>query len=79
MRKAPPVNPPEQDDHDDASLFLVCPRCGQVTEWHDHVAVAALRASISRASHTLARPEIEISALCARCYEVSGPVEPTFS
>ena len=67
-------------DHEDASLFLVCPRCGQVTELHDHAAVAALRASLSRAGHTLARPEIEISALCAHCYEAADARnEPTFS
>ena len=58
-------------DHEDASLFLVCPHCGQVTELHDHAAVAALCASLSRAGHALARPEIEISALCARCYAAS--------
>lgn len=56
-----------QCSHDDASLFLVCPRCGQVTELHDEVALNALTQSLKAAGHTLAGPEIEISAICRAC------------
>lgn len=56
-----------QQAHDDAGLFLVCPRCGQVTELHDHEASAALKRSLARAGHILVGPEIEISAICRRC------------
>lgn len=53
--------------HDEASLFLVCPRCGQVTEVHDPEAASALTHSLARAGHVLAGPEIEISAICKPC------------
>jgi len=56
-----------QEVHDDAGLFLVCPRCGQVTELHDHEASAALTRSLARAGHILVGPEIEISAICQAC------------
>lgn len=53
--------------HDEASLFLVCPRCGQVTELHDPDAASVLARSLTRAGHVLAGPEIEISAICQDC------------
>ncbi len=56
-----------QHCHDDASLFLVCPSCGAVTELHDDGALAALATSLATAGHTLAGPEIEISATCRGC------------
>jgi Fur family zinc uptake transcriptional regulator len=66
-----------QDCHDQASLFLVCPACGQVTELHDEVALVALGKSLKAAGHTLAGPEIEISAICRACTTVreGGPRE----
>jgi len=57
----------QQDHHVDASLFLVCPKCAKVTELHDEIALAALTCSLEAAGHTLAGPEIEISAICRRC------------
>lgn len=59
-----------QDCHDEASLFLVCPTCGQVTELHDELALVALSKSLKAAGHTLAGPEIEISAICRECTTV---------
>lgn len=56
-----------QDCHDQASLFLVCPQCGQVTELRDEGALLALGKSLKAAGHTLAGPEIEISATCRQC------------
>ncbi|HRP98624.1 MAG TPA: transcriptional repressor [Rhodocyclaceae bacterium] len=56
-----------QDRHDEASLFLVCPECGQVTELHDEVALVALSRSLKAVGHALAGPEIEISATCRAC------------
>ncbi len=55
------------DCHDVAGLFLVCPQCGRVTELHDEAAVAALSSTLESAGHTLAGPEIEISAMCRSC------------
>jgi Fur family transcriptional regulator, zinc uptake regulator len=66
-----------QHCHDDASLFLVCPGCGTVTELHDEVALVALSKSLEAAGHTLTGPEIELSAICHSCIatndEVTGP------
>ncbi len=55
------------DCHDEAGLFLVCPRCGRVTELRDETALAALSTTLESAGHTLAGPEIEISAMCRMC------------
>lgn len=60
------------DCHDEAGLFLVCPRCGRVTELHDESALAALTATLEAAGHTLAGPEIEISAICGACSQGAG-------
>lgn len=55
------------DGHDVACLFLVCPDCGQVTELHDDSALSGLLKGLKAAGHTLASPEIELSAVCANC------------
>lgn len=55
------------EGHDVACLFLVCPQCGQVTELHDDLALAGLMKGLKAAGHTLASPEIELSAVCAGC------------
>ena len=57
------------DCHDEAGLFLVCPRCGKVTELHDRDALDALSRSLEAAGHTLAGTEIELSAVCHACGE----------
>lgn len=59
-----------QQTHDHASLFLVCPRCAQVTELHDHEASTILARSLARAGHILVGPEIEISAICQACQDL---------
>ena len=58
-----------QHDHDhvDANLFLVCPKCGIITELHDEAALIVLARSLKAAGHTLSGPEIEISAICRYC------------
>ncbi len=56
-----------QHNHADASLFLVCPGCGKITELHDEAALTALTQSLEAAGHALAGPEIEISAICRAC------------
>ena len=70
-----------QNCHDEANLFLVCPACGTVTELHDEVALVALSKSLEAAGHTLAGPEIEISAICRSCTtlprEAVEPQPPT--
>ncbi|MFN3988584.1 MAG: transcriptional repressor [Rhodocyclaceae bacterium] len=53
--------------HDEASLFLVCPRCARVTELHDEHTLSVLESCLRAAGHALASPEIEISAVCADC------------
>lgn len=55
------------EDHDVACLFLICPECGQVTELRDDAALAGLMKGLEAAGHTLASPEIELSAICAKC------------
>ena len=60
--------PCNQHHHQDASLFLMCPDCGKVTELHDDQAVQSLTETLLKAGHTLAGPEIEISALCSGCH-----------
>lgn len=55
------------EGHDVACLFLVCPQCGQVTELHDDAALAGLMKGLKSAGHTLASPEIELSATCSDC------------
>lgn len=55
------------DGHGVACLFLVCPDCDQVTELHDDAALSGLFKCLKQAGHTLAGPEIELSATCAAC------------
>ena len=61
-----------QEGHEHACLFLVCPRCGTITELHDETALAALTKSLRAAGHRLAHPEIEISATCSACAEAES-------
>lgn len=55
------------DSHRLPSLFLVCPRCGKVSELHDDALMHSLMASLSGAGHGLDSPEVEISAVCPAC------------
>ena len=55
------------DSHCLPSLFLVCPRCGKVSELHDHSLMQALMNSIGQAGHQLDSPEVEITAICPAC------------
>lgn len=60
------------DNHIEASLFLVCPNCGGITEVQDRSIMQALSRSLSAAGHQLDNPEIEISARCPACVEARG-------
>lgn len=55
------------DSHCLPSLFLVCPRCGKVSELHDHALTQLLMLSLSNAGHGLENPEVEIGAVCPEC------------
>lgn len=60
--------------HEDASLFLICPGCGVITELHDEQVLEALSLSLEQAGHRLAGPEIELSARCRNC--MAAPRRP---
>ncbi|ATE62411.1 Fur family transcriptional regulator [Thauera sinica] len=55
------------DSHRFPGLFMVCRRCGKVSELHDHALMAALTQSILRAGHELDCHELEISSICPDC------------
>lgn len=55
------------DSHCLPSLFLLCPRCGKVTEMHDHRLMESLMSTLGASGHALDSPEVEISAVCPDC------------
>ena len=57
-----------QASHQIPSLFLVCPKCAGVTELQETSVMGALSASLAKAGHHLESPEVEISALCSKCF-----------
>ena len=56
--------------HQIPSLFLVCPKCNGVTELQEQSVMSALSSSLAAAGHRLENPEVEISALCPKCFVV---------
>ncbi|MCG3772729.1 MAG: Zinc uptake regulation protein [Nitrosomonadaceae bacterium] len=54
--------------HHIPSLFLVCPKCSGVTELQEQSVMSALSTSLAAAGHRLESPEVEISALCPKCF-----------
>jgi Fur family transcriptional regulator, zinc uptake regulator len=55
------------ETHQRPSLFLICPRCGSVSELQDAPLMDALAASLRTAGHLLESPEVELSAICPGC------------
>jgi Fur family zinc uptake transcriptional regulator len=56
------------------NLFLVCPRCGKVSDFHDHDLMKSLLAGLVSAGHRLVSPEVEIGAICPECSNSENPV-----
>ncbi|AVZ79598.1 Fur family transcriptional regulator [Zoogloeaceae bacteirum Par-f-2] len=55
------------ESHDLPGLFLVCPRCGKVSELQDAALMQSLLRSIGQAGHALDCPEVEVTATCPDC------------
>jgi Fur family zinc uptake transcriptional regulator len=60
------------ETHQRPSLFLICPRCGSVSELQDAPLMDALAASLRTAGHLLESPEVELSAICPGCQLTGG-------
>ena len=54
-------------DADHAAQFLICARCGQVTELDDHELAHALRDAARRRGFTVGKATIEAEGCCAGC------------
>ena len=52
------------ESHQLPGLFMVCRRCGKVSELHDPVLMASLVQRIDDTGHQLACHEVEISTIC---------------
>ena len=60
--------PCAEADHDHADAqFLICHRCGSVTEIEDHGVSAALAAAATLRGFTPSRAVVELDGLCATC------------
>ena len=69
------IAPDEQShdhDHDHAAQFLICRKCGKVTEIEDHDLSHALQDAAKRFGFTLGKATIEAEGQCAAC----GPAAP---
>lgn len=53
--------------HGHAAQFLICRRCGQVTEIDDHALAAALGVAARAVGFTVTGATIEAEGICARC------------
>ncbi|MCX7373812.1 MAG: Fur family transcriptional regulator [Alphaproteobacteria bacterium] len=53
--------------HSHAHQFLICTRCGQATELHDHAIEHALQHAAEHAGFRPERMTVEIEGLCAAC------------
>lgn len=53
--------------HTHAAQFLICRRCGRVTEMEDHAVTAVLARAAQDAGFTIGSATIEAEGLCARC------------
>ncbi len=61
------------ESHHVPGLFLVCPRCGKVSELHDPALMQSLAQSIAQAGHALDCHEVEISSICPLCRLTNRP------
>lgn len=55
------------DSHEFPGVFMVCQRCGKVSELHDQPLMKMLSATVQRAGHRLECDEIEIPSVCPDC------------
>jgi Fur family zinc uptake transcriptional regulator len=55
------------DQHGHAAQFLICRRCGRVTEIDDHALAHALAEAAARAGYTVGKATVEAEGLCAAC------------
>ena len=63
------------DEHAHAAQFLICRRCGVVTELEDHELAHALDDAASRLGFTVGKATIEAEGQCAACSVLSSPKE----
>lgn len=54
-------------DHEHPAQFLICDRCGEVTELEEPQVSRALEAAAGRAGFRPTRATVEIEGTCARC------------
>lgn len=59
----------EADHHHDDAQFLICKRCGAVTEIEDHAVSHAVASAAARQGFSISRAVIEVEGLCANCAE----------
>lgn len=57
--------------HQVPSLFVVCEKCGEVSELEDPKVMKGLTAMIARAGYRLESPEVEITVICPRCAQAA--------
>jgi Fur family zinc uptake transcriptional regulator len=55
------------DGHAHAAQFLICRRCGHVTEIDDHALAEALAAAAGRVGFRVSGATVEAEGLCAAC------------
>lgn len=54
-------------DHEHPAQFLICARCGAVTELEDLSVARAVEAASARAGFRASRATVEVEGTCARC------------
>ncbi|MBS0562421.1 MAG: transcriptional repressor [Proteobacteria bacterium] len=60
------------DLHDHGAQFLICRRCGQVTEIEDHALAHALADAARRAGFAVSKATIEAEGICRACAEAGA-------
>lgn len=60
------------DSHRLPGLFLLCPRCGGISELAAEAALQALLQILAQAGYRLDSPEVELSAVCPACLASTG-------
>ncbi|WP_371322538.1 transcriptional repressor [Dechloromonas sp. ZY10] len=55
------------DSHRLPGLFLLCPRCGGISELAAEAALQSLLQTLAQAGYRLDSPEVELSAVCPAC------------
>ncbi|MCE1239798.1 MAG: transcriptional repressor [Azonexaceae bacterium] len=55
------------ESHQFPGVFMVCRRCGKLSELQDPALMAAFSRSVERSGHHLACHELEIATICPDC------------